>query len=105
MDSVSDCRVDIKTFDIFPCICKSSDLFWRGCKCGSFAAAKSSAEAWERVRLYAAQKAKLRERDFLIKPPTPPITFKDVCPRCFHVPHGTGQLACTVPRCDCGAIR
>jgi hypothetical protein len=70
----------LKDFDVYACICKGL----ASCTCGAWSAARKDYEHYLNV-VENNRRARLNElRDFLIKPPTPPITFKTMCPTCQH---------------------
>lgn len=89
----------------YTCICEPRTLLQAGCKCGAFAAQAADEEAVDRVAAYEAKERLRKMRDFLIPEPTPPITWKKLCPTCLHSAHGgdwvTGNNQCRDLYCTC----
>lgn len=84
---------------VYPCSCTPRTLFLEGCKCGAWAAQKSDAEALQRVRDQEARDRLNAHKKFLIKDPTPVVTWKLLCPTCGHPPHPQGT--CPDASCNC----
>lgn len=103
--------VQVKDFDTYKCICEDGLLFREGCQCGAMQAAKNDAAAAQRRLEYDEWVERRQLRDFLIKPPTPPITFKTGLCVCGHeaADHQTTghqwQGFCDEEGCDCKAWR
>lgn len=84
--------------DGYACICPPAKLLHQsGCTCGAWAAAKQDYQRAVDMHELERYGRMRRTRDFLIRPPTPPVTFRVVCDRCTHPPHGIDT--CTV--CGC----
>lgn len=92
----------------YTCVCPARHLLEKGCTCGAVAAEKSDALARANVEAYERRQEMLRQRDFLIKPPTPDITFKTLCSECqheFNWGKHTEHNQCSVKDCLCGVVK
>lgn len=91
--------------DSYKCLCEPRQLFLGGCTCGAFKAQKADQEALERVAVHQARERLMEQRDFLIPPPTPPVTMKAAVGACVcgheeaehqknHSPSGVYRGSC-----------
>ena len=99
--------LDVKDYEIYKCACSGWTLFWKGCVCGAYAAAKADCAAAQRVADYEAEEEKRRMQEFFNGKITAPITFKQVCPKCLHDSPGnfshSSWQARNYPGCLCGS--
>ncbi len=107
MSTPSGKRVTVKDCDIYPCVCQERDLFLHGCHCGAMQAARVDARNINNALADVEREEMRKVRDFFIKPPTEPITFRVLCPHCPHPPHQMEGSGCPGDngRCLCGSVK